>query len=72
MSVRLISCGDSFAFGFRCDAGCKHSEIIALVPSSDWETLRTDRGEILHRCPSCRFDLVVEPLLMDLGWRRAA
>jgi hypothetical protein len=68
----MVSAGQSFAFGFRCDGGCKRPEIIALVPPAGWEALRTEQGEILHRCPGCRFDLIVGPLIRDLGWGRAA
>jgi hypothetical protein len=68
--VRLISCAGGFAFGFRCDSGCKRPEIVALVLPAGWERLHTDLGD-LHRCPSCRFDLLVEPLLRDLGWEAA-
>jgi hypothetical protein len=64
MSVRLLRSDLGFCFAFRCDAGCERPEIVALVP--------IEGGGLLHRCPSCRFDLIVEPLIRDLGWRRAA
>lgn len=72
MSVRLISSDGGFCFGYRCDGGCDRPEIVALRLPAGWETLRTAQGEILCRCPSCRFDIVVEPLLRDLGWTEAA
>jgi hypothetical protein len=72
MSVRLICCGGGFALGFRCDGGCARPEIIALVLPDGWEPLRTEHGELLHRCGNCRFDLIVEPLIRDLRWRDAA
>jgi hypothetical protein len=72
MSVRLLRSDLGFAFAFRCDGGCKRPDIVALTLPVGWEPLRTAQGELLHRCPGCRFDLIVEPLIRDLGWRRAA
>jgi hypothetical protein len=72
MSVRLIASGDGFCFGFRCDGGCSRPEIIALLLPDGWEAMRTEQGDLLHRCMSCRFDLVIEPVLRDLGWEEAA
>jgi hypothetical protein len=71
VSVRQISSADGFAFGFRCDGGCKRPEIIALVPPTGWDVMRTEQCELLHRCPNCQFDLIVEPLIRDLGWTEA-
>jgi hypothetical protein len=71
MSVRLIRSGGGFAFGFRCDGGCSRPEIVALVVPPGWESMPTAGGP-LHRCLNCRFDLIVEPLLRDLGWEAAA
>ena len=72
MSARLLCADGGFAFSFRCDGGCSRPAIIALTLPGGWETLRTEQGEILHRCPGCRFDQIVEPLLRDLGWEAAA
>jgi hypothetical protein len=71
MSVRMVSAGEGFALGFRCNA-CSRPEIIALVPPAGWEALQTEQGELLHRCWDCRFWNIVEPLKLDLGWREAA
>jgi hypothetical protein len=71
VSVRLIRSDGGFAFGFRCDGGCDRPELIALRPPG-WETLRTAQGEMLCRCPGCRFDVIIEPVLRDLGWTEAA
>jgi hypothetical protein len=72
VSVRLLRSDLGFAFAFRCDGGCKRPEIVALTLPPGWESLPVEGGSLVHRCPDCRFRLLVEPLEADIAWREAA
>ena len=71
MSVQLLRSDLGFAFSFRCDGGCSRPAIIALTLPPGWEVMPSTEG-LVHRCGNCRFDLIVEPLIRDLGWEAAA
>jgi hypothetical protein len=72
MSVRLVKTTSEFCFGFRCDGGCGRAELLALTLPAGWEALPVAGGALVHRCPDCRFRLLVEPLEADIAWREAA
>jgi hypothetical protein len=68
VSVVLQRAGQGFLFRFACAAGCKRPAILAPSMPDGWEYLRATDGQLLHRCPGCRFDEIVA----RFGWTEAA